>query len=174
MTSIRACEMPPGALLGAYGDSGLYADCFVVDVPRRVSQAEYVNAFYTTPLFKVERTLLAWFALRPSSDAQVRQLADGRSNSFAAWTVEGREVDQLLLRDFVGRTRSWLMSTSTAAGTPGATRLYFGSAVVAARSGPAGRASMGWPFHALLGFHKLYSRALLAAAVRRLGVTQRT
>jgi hypothetical protein len=27
---------------------------------------------------------------------------------------------------------------------------------------------LGWPFRALLGFHKLYSRILLAAAARRL------
>jgi hypothetical protein len=169
VTSIRAGELPGGALLGAYRGGGAYADCFIVDVPRHVTQAEYVNAFYTTALFKVERTLLAWFAARPSSDAQARALADGTSNAFAAWTVEGREADQLLLRDFLGRTRSWLMSAPSGPGAPRATRLYFGSAVVSAGRGRTGRARMGWAFHALLGFHKMYSRALLRAAVRRLG-----
>jgi hypothetical protein len=28
---------------------------------------------------------------------------------------------------------------------------------------------MGWAFHALLGFHRLYSRLLLLAASRRVG-----
>lgn len=169
VTSIQACELPRSALLGAYSGGGAYADCFTVDVPRHVSQAEYVNAFYTTALFKVERTLLAWFAARPSSDAQVRALAEGSANAFAAWTVERREADQLLLRDFVGRTRSWLMSAPSGSVGQGATRLYFGSAVVAAGPVRPGQARMGWAFHALLGFHKLYSRALLSAAVRRLG-----
>lgn len=50
-------------------------------------------------------------------------------------------------------------ATSFAAGTT----LYFGSAVV-----PRKRGGMGWPFTALLGFHKLYSRVLLGSAVRRL------
>lgn len=168
MTSIQACELPQGALLGAYRGGGSYADCFGVDVARVVTQAEYVEAFYTTALFKVERTLLAWVVSRPSTDAQARQLAGGALNGFAAWTVEGRESDQLLLRDFSGRTRSWLMSAPLAGGVGGATRLYFGSAVVPAPSRRAGPAQMGWGFHALLGFHKLYSRALLGAAISRL------
>jgi hypothetical protein len=80
-------------------------------VPHRVTQARYVEAFYTTPLFKVERLLLAWFAARPSTDAEAQRLAAGEIATFAAWSVEAREADQLLLCDFKGRTRSWLMST---------------------------------------------------------------
>jgi hypothetical protein len=46
-----------------------------------------------------------------------------------------------------------------------ATTLYFGSAVVPQKPhGP-----MGAGFRALLGFHHLYSRALLRSAVIRLG-----
>ena len=48
-----------------------------------------------------------------------------------------------------------------------ATRLYFGSAVVPARA-KDGRASLGAGFHSLLGFHRLYSHALLRAARSRL------
>jgi hypothetical protein len=166
MSFVQPCELPEGALLADYSGGG-YADCFFADVPRKVSHAEFVSAFYTTALFKVERFVLAWAVSRPSSDDQASQLANGESDSFAAWTVEGRATDQLLLRDFSGRTRSWLM-TSTTKGSPESTRLYFGSAVVPARARGAGRAPMGLAFHALLGFHKLYSRALLRAALRRL------
>ncbi len=166
MASVQPCELPAGALLAAYSGGG-YADCFFADVPRHVSHAEFVHAFYTTALFKVERMVLAWAVSRPSSDDQARQLANGESDSFAAWMVEGRAPDQLLLRDFSGRTRSWLM-TSTNAASPETTRLFFGSAVLPAQTRGAGRAPMGWAFHALLRFHKLYSRALLRAAVRRL------
>ena len=41
--------------------------------------------------------------------------------------------------------------------------LYFGSAIV-----PRQRGGLGWQYAALVGFHKLYSRLLLAAAARRL------
>jgi hypothetical protein len=57
---------------------------------------------------------------------------------------------------------------------PERTRLYFGSAVLPRRggAGKAGEVSeklrMGWMFYVLLGFHRLYSRLLLAAASRRL------
>ena len=48
------------------------------------------------------------------------------------------------------------------------TRLYFGSAVVPVKDARSGRPRFGLPFRALLGFHKLYSRVLLGAAVFRL------
>ena len=48
------------------------------------------------------------------------------------------------------------------------TRLYFGSAAVPHRKEGAQAASLGFPFKALLGFHKLYSRLLLQAASARL------
>jgi hypothetical protein len=72
--------------------------------------------------------------------------------------------DQLLLCDFQGRTRSWLMSAPDSTGPSPATTLNFGSAVVPQKPhGP-----MGPAFRALLGFHHLYSRALLRSAVMRL------
>ena len=134
-----------------------------------MSHAEFVEAFYTGGLFKVERFLLRVFISKPSTDLQARQLAAGELNEFAAWRVEARAVDQLLMCAINGRTRSWLMVS--AAEVPGRTRLYFGSAVVtkvAAVNPSTGKSSMGFVFRARLGFHKLYSRALLSAAVKRL------
>ena len=141
-------------------------DCFVTEIARTVSHAEFVEAFYTGGLFKVERFLLRVFISKPSTDVQARQLAAGELNEFAAWRVEARAVDQLLMCAIDGRTRSWLMVS--AAEVPGRTRLYFGSAVVPAVNASTGTTSMGWLFKALLGFHKLYSRALLSAAATRL------
>jgi hypothetical protein len=160
MPSVRRCELPEDALLRKYLDAGAYADCYATEVAAPVSHAEYVEAFYTTSLFKAERLILKWFASGPSSDAQARDLARGTRNAFAAWTVEGRSSGQLLLADVTGRTRSWLMINSTG---NGGTRLYFGSAVVPAELA-SGRKDLGFPFRALLGFHKLYSRALLLAS----------
>jgi hypothetical protein len=116
-------------------------------------------------VFKLERAILKWFVARPSTDDQARQLAAGTRDAFAAWTVEARTADQLLLGDFSGRTKSWLM----VAAIPGAgTRLYFGSAVVPRRSKNPKKSGLGFVFAALLGFHQLYSRILLRFAASRL------
>ena len=167
MIVVKLCELPEHALLSMYRDGESYADCYVVEVPGSVPQSAFVEAFYTTALFKVERALLTWFAKRPSTDQGARQLAQGVSNSFAAWRVEGRDDDQLLVK--AGRTRSWFMASTTGQGTAigTRTRLYFGSAVVPMVSAGGGR-KFGFAFQALLGFHKLYSRALLRAATSRL------
>ncbi len=158
--AIRACELPADALLARYRGDGSYADCYVTEVSRPVSQAEYVEAFYTSGVFKLERLILKLLVARPSTDQQARELAAGQRTAFAAWTVEARSPNQLLLCDFQGRTRSWLMASGT--------RLYFGSAVVRVESRGSGKAGLGFAFRALLGFHRLYSRVLLRAAARRL------
>ena len=167
MTSIRACELPGESLLRRYRDCGAYTDCYVAALARPVSHAEYVEAFYTTAVFKLERLLLAWFVARPSTDAQAHCLAIGQLKTFAAWDVEARAPNQVLLTDFQGRTRSWLMSTPSPDGQ--STKLFFGSAVVPVVDRRSGRKKMGFAFKALLGFHKLYSRMLLRSAVLRLG-----
>jgi hypothetical protein len=163
--SIHACELPDHALLRRYRRAGSYADCYSARVPTRAAHAAYVEAFYTTWLFKLERRLLARLVARPSTDAQARELARGERTSFAAWDVEATAPDQLLLTDFRGRTRSWLMSEPDGDGT----RLYFGSAVVAAVERRTGERRLAFAHRVLLGFHRLYSRLLLDAAARRVG-----
>jgi hypothetical protein len=174
MPTIRACELPEGALLRKYRERGAYTDCYVTEVARPVSRPEYVEAFYTTAVFKIERGILKWLAARPSTDMEASQLASGALSSFAAWTVEGQATDQLLLRDFSGRTRSWLMVQPIENDDRSAsTRLYFGSAVVPVVSAGSGEPSPGFAFGSLLGFHKLYSRVLLNAASARLARQRR-
>ena len=159
---ITAEPLPARSFLQGYARVGAYTDCFCTQLGIAVSQAAYVEAFYTTWLFKLERLLLDWFVARPSSDAQARALALGEREEFAAWDVERRDHEQLLMCDLAGRTRSWFLVEPCEGGT----RLYFGSAVVPA-VGADGRPRMGVVFRLLLGFHKLYSRALLASASRR-------
>lgn len=163
--TVHLGELPPGALLQKYRDGEAYTDCYYADIARPVSQAAYTEAFYTTPVFRLERMILAWAVSRPSTDEQAAALANGSADAFAAWSVEGRTDDQLLLCDLHGRTRSWLMSVPLDGGT--GTRLYFGSAVVPV-SGRDGRASLGTSYRALLGFHRFYSRVLLQSAHARL------
>lgn len=138
--------------------------------PGAVTQQAFIEAFYTSPLFKVERAMLGLFAARPSNDAQVTQLAAGQMGTFSAWRVESQSASELLLAGVTGRTRSWLMAQPVP-GDPSArqTRLYFGSAVVPRKPRAGKAAGMGWPFHALLGFHRIYSRMLLGAASRQVG-----
>ncbi len=163
MLSIARASVPADALLARYQRDGGYADCYVTEISRSVSHAEYVQAFYTTWLFKLERWILGWAVRRPSTDAEAAELAAGKRDSFAAWTVEQRADDQLLMCDFQGRTRSWLMVSVIAEGAK--TQLRFGSAVVPAASrGRAGTDRGAGMFRLLLGFHKLYSILLLHAA----------
>ena len=153
-----------GALLESYRESGAYTDCFVTDVDGEVAHSEYVRAFYTSWLFKVERIILTLVVNKPSHDMEAAILTEESAGGFAAWTVEGRISNQLLMCDYQRRTRSWLMTVALDKGT----RLYFGSAVVPLR--PDGRKdrAFGTAFHLLVGFHKLYARALLQAAVGNL------
>lgn len=159
--------LPADALLAVYAATpGCYTDCYEVDIPGAIPLADFVTAFYTTPLFQLERFILRVAVDRPSTDQDARNVATGARDNFAAWTVESRRVDQLLMCDMAGKTRSWFMvvpEDMTDAGS-GRTRLRFGSAVVPRR----GNTRLGTVFTLLLGVHKLYSRALLAAARRRL------
>lgn len=167
MFSIKRIPLPDDALLARYLRDGGYADCYATEIARPVSHAQFVRAFYTTWLFKLERWLLSWAVARPSTDAEAARLAAGETETFAAWSVEARAPDQLLMCDFQGRTRSWLMVLATADGTR--TCLLFGSAVVPSGAATGGRRAAGnWVFRLLLGFHKLYSIALLRAARVRL------
>ncbi|CAN5153383.1 hypothetical protein BH11PSE14_BH11PSE14_04990 [soil metagenome] len=191
---IRPCPRPHGTFLDRYAAAGAPADCYATEVPGTVSLQQFVEAFYTGRVFKLERLILRWFVGRPSTDAEVRQLAAGDRTDFAAWRVEKRADDQLLMCDYVGRTRSWFMvvpiatdalgavGATGARGAAGATdapaadgsatgastRLYFGSAVVPVMDRRTGMARMSWPYHVLLGFHRLYSRVLLRDAAANL------
>jgi hypothetical protein len=165
--------MPEAALLGSYTRSGAFTDCFATEIDGSVSHAQFVRAFYTTWVFRLERVILRWAVARPSTDDEARQVAEGASDSFAAWKVEARGDNQLLMCDFQGRTRSWFMVVPIGTGSGARTRLYFGSAVVPRRDPVSGARSLGPVFGALMGFHKLYSHVLLYAARSRLAALRR-
>jgi hypothetical protein len=157
---VSSTAVPDASLLGAYARMGAYTDCYVTSVAGSVTLAEFVFAFYTTPLFKVERWLLSKVLKIASTDPQASELADSRVQRFSAWKVEGRSAVEILLA--AGQTRSWL-SIQPQIGADLSTTLLFGSAVVPRRTD----GKFGFAFHALGGFHRLYSKFLLAAASRR-------
>ena len=151
---VRRRPLPDHALLTKFARGGAYADCYVTAVPLEVTHAEYVEAFYTSWLFKLERVILAWFVQKPSTDEEARALSRGERDTFAAWSTESRAGNQLVMLDFMAYTCSWLMIESR----PAQTLLYFGTGIM--------RRTLG--FKLLLPFHKVYARSLLAAARGRL------
>jgi len=168
MFSIEKCAVPTNAMLARYSADGTYTDCYTTEIPEQILFAGFVFAFYTTLLFKLERFILNWTVSKPSTDAQARQLADGHIEKFAAWHVEGRSENEILMCDFLGRTRSWLMVSPLNTVDRPRTRLYFGSAVIPIRNSKTGQSSLGFGVQALLGFHKIYSVLLLYFAKSRI------
>lgn len=178
--------VPEGSSLQAYVHRGAFADCYATTLSGTVTLPELVEAFYTTRLFKVERWLFAKALGLQATDEQARQLACGSRDRFSAWRVEHRSTTEILLD--AGQTRSWLSVQPQPHAPPAqpralahaqspalplvqaSTTLLFGSAVVPMR--PGGR--FGWAFHALLGFHQVYSRLLLASAARRVVALRKT
>ena len=161
-------KLPETTLLAQLRATGSYADCFSLSIPRVVTQAAFVEAFYTTALFKSERLLLSILAGKSSTDRQALELACGTRNSFAVWSVTQRTEKELLLTDQTGRTSSWLMASPEAFNGRPSTRLFFGSAIKPKRNpSPGEEPQFSRLFHALLGLHKLYSQKLLEAAATR-------
>ncbi|WP_420862864.1 hypothetical protein [Algirhabdus cladophorae] len=161
MFTVTKSDVPSDALLQRYAQrDDCFTDCFYADIAAPVTLEAYVMAFYRTWLFRTEKWILDRTIKRPSGIAELTALASGRGNNFSAWSVEQSVDGQLLLDDLGSRTRSWLMVAPQNSGT----RLYFGSAVVPVKPGQG----LGFAFRALLGFHNLYSYALLGACARDL------
>ena len=168
MFSVRPCEHPPGSFLRACQSEGAYADCYYLDIDRKVTLSEFVAAFYTTCPFKAERTILKLALGRTSTDLEASQLGRGEAEAFAIWNVENRSPNQILMKEFTGRTKSWLMVSGSETSAIPITRLFFGSAVIPKRHPGSKSKRKGARFHSLLWFHKLYSQVLLASAGRKL------
>ena len=160
---VNEAPLPDGSLLQEFSDRGEYTDCFVAQAGSDVTFPNYVETFYTTRLFKLERLILKWLISRPSSDDEARRLSRNETDTFAAWTEYGRSDNQLIMMDFRQQTCSWFMLDCDDSGT----RLYFGSAVMSDQDKASGK-KMKWTYRALLGCHRLYSRALLQSAAGRL------
>jgi hypothetical protein len=166
---IRRTAVPEDALLKTYRGGvhpehwGHYADCFSVIIDRPIDIGAFVTAFYTSPIFRVERWVLRCVVAAPSTDADARAVAEGTGSSFAVWRVGARTGTELLMCDRYERTRSWFRVVPAAGNS---TLLQFGSAVAATR--PNERSGgFGASFNLLSRFHVLYSQILLHAAKAR-------
>ena len=65
MTAVHPCDVPLNTMLRSYKDGPGYADCYVTEVQGAITQVIFIEAFYTSPLFKVERTILKYLASIP-------------------------------------------------------------------------------------------------------------
>jgi hypothetical protein len=169
MLSIVQCPLADDALLRTYlGDvhpewwAG-QGDCFCITVPGAVPLGDFVFAFYTAPVFRIERWLLSVIAGARSTDADARAVADGSGESFAVWRMVARTDTQLVMGDRYGRTRSWFRVVPA---NGGGTVLQFGSAVASRRDGPGREPRPSLVFRLLLRFHVIYSQVLLWSAKR--------
>jgi hypothetical protein len=129
-----------------------------------VTLAEWVEAFYTAPVFRIERWILGALIKKPSSDAEARELSMGGRDAFSAWRVFERTDTQILLGDFQGKTRSWLAVLPQHSSM----LLYFGSGIRSVPHPKTGAPSLTWGFRVLSGFHLRYSAVLLATGRRHL------
>jgi hypothetical protein len=146
MFSIEKCPVPADTMLEKYLKEGAYTNCYATQISGQVSFSTFIVAFYTTPLFKLERLILKLTVSKPSTDLQARQLADRTGQEFAAWHVESRGENEILMCDFRRRTRSWLMTVPVNTMDVAQTRLYFGSAIVPTKNSKTGDLSIGFGF----------------------------
>lgn len=168
MPKIIETDLPHDSLSAKYLEQGAFVDCYSVEIARDVSLQRYIQAFYSTPLFKLERGILSLVTGRRASDLDAFQLAQGQVNDFSIWRVEERTSTQILMCDSSHKTRSCLMVKKVTSSQKSVSRLYFGSVVVPDQVFEDGQGKFGFLFHGLGLFHRWYSRALLKSAYRKL------
>lgn len=159
MFGISATPLPASSFLTSQAETaGHYTDCFDATVDGPVSITDFIEAFFNSPVLRLERKLIG-LAVQKSSPADVTDFASGKTNSLAVWTTETRGDDQITMLVKGGRIRSWLMVEP--AGDQ--TRLLFGSSVTPV-TGKDGSPTLGFGVRAFMGFHILYAKICLASA----------
>lgn len=166
---VARIPVPDGSLMAQFRDMpGCQADAYQGQVTGPVTLGDHIAVFFDTPPFRLERLLLRVFAGRATSAADVAALADGRAARFAIWQVVDRTETEIMLAVDRSRIRTWLAVVPPPAGVDQPTMLQFGSAVLPISVSADGKGRIGFLFRALTGFHDLYSRLLLRAAISKL------
>lgn len=168
MFAITQGPIPDKALIETYARiKGGHTDCYYVDVPRYVTLSEFIQTFFSSPVFRLERLLLNMSPTGRSTDQDIANLASGTGNTMAVWKVDAREENQLIMSAGNGPIRTWL-KVDTDYPETGKTRLFFGSALAPTRNKNGEQRKLSWVFKVSLGFHGFYSQLLLSLAARRL------
>lgn len=165
----KLSTLPEGSLLERYLTcEGCYTDCFSIEVNGPTNLAAYIDAFFDSWVFRIERRVLTLIGKGPATKHDVAALATGDAERFAAWTVTGRDDTQLLMTVPDTPIRTWLRVLPDTHRSHGV-RLYFGSALVPPTPKDGAPARLPPVFRCTMGFHRLYSQVLLDAAARRFG-----
>ncbi|NRB30287.1 MAG: hypothetical protein HRU27_06805 [Rhizobiaceae bacterium] len=172
--SLASGSEPEGAFISQYSTTlGGYSDCYYIDIQKDVALSDYILAFFSTPIFRMERLILNLVPSGRSNEQCVLDLAAGTGDKIAGWKTEKRDDSQLLLAVGDGPIRTWLMVQ----GSPYSettTRLYFGSAVLPTGMTKEGHPKLAIVFRLFAGLHIFYSRLLLWWAARDLGRKSRS
>ena len=165
MPQITSTALPDTAFLARYeAQPDTHTDCYHARVAKHVPLERFINAFFNSWLFRIERLILKLSLTKPATDQDIANLANGTSNNMAAWRIEERDDDQILLEVPDTPIRTWPMREDAGDHT----NLYFGSAILPMRTDKNGKPAMGHIFIMLMGFHQIYARALLYLAKRAL------
>lgn len=171
---VRRAAVPEGTILhssrplsGPARDE-THLDCFVADIDGAWSLEQFVGVFYRTWLFRAERFVLKHVMRLPSTDSDLESLLDGNQEKFAAWSIERRTANELLMCDIASKTKSWFMVTQTGDSAKQRTLVHFGTVVVATPDRRSGEPKLGTLFRLFMPLHLLYARSLLLVAVRDL------
>ena len=164
MKKVVEMPLPAGTFIAEQAElPGYYTDCYGIELGHAITLPEFINAFYTTPLFRLERLILALTPKGRMKDADVTTLSSGESDRMSIWKVKRRRDCEILLS--AGRTKSWLMVVPSQGGT----QLFFGSVVVPEPAKIEGGAlRLGPVFDSLMSAHRVYSQLLLGSAAQRL------
>jgi len=165
MLLVQSGTLPKDSLLRTYEVlEGCHCDCFYVDAQGDADLSSYIAAFFGTWVFQLELKVLSIFGLNRDDAEQIQRLAENRADRMAAWHVEKRSERELLLAVGDGPIRTWLRIEPAG---QGAVRMYFGSAMLPIATDTQGRPRQGRMARLALPLHKIYSRVLLGAALRK-------
>ncbi len=144
---------------------GCLTDAFRCKVDFSVNLEHFIQAFFDSSVFRLERLLIQILTRKQADLTQVKKLASGTDKTFAVWQVAQRSNFEILMKVGTGPIRSWLAAYPD---QDGGTSLYFGSAVLPTKGDKNGNQQVGFLFQATVWFHEFYSRLLLKSAVRTL------
>lgn len=137
-----ADNLPEDSYLHEFAARRAHTDGFYCDLSGTIPLSDFIGAFYTSWLFQLERQILAAIIARPSSDQEALALARGEREKFAAWSVEMRCHNQIIMLDYKSKTRSWLMCEPRGSST----RLYFGTIIEPSKIIDENRVDLGFSF----------------------------
>ncbi|ORX96183.1 hypothetical protein K493DRAFT_407314 [Basidiobolus meristosporus CBS 931.73] len=185
-SSLRSLK---GPLNSKTAEEQIYLDSFSIQVPqsqlsiprsaadRDALLNSYARAFYTSPVFKLERLLLGWFKSStqtpPETDKDIlaKKFQVGDVVAVETYTVVKRDSNQVefkfsLQKDVIDGT-SWL-AVQEPETEDGAYTFWFGTAIYPAAEELAEFESRFKSDNFEARFHKLYSRVLIDMAVKKL------